>query len=374
MPNAMKQSTAQGAGMTPHTLVVGDFKENEREQISLAAGRSGVSVAFCPTLQRVLARMRGGRGLPLCVLVSADANVRQLVDGIRDDAELFAVPVLVALSRPSNEGYRNAYLSGADDVLVTADAGGLTRRLANLGLHRADVRPAATMGRAVVASSDEASRRRLGRTLRQVGFEVIYAADPGELAALAAQPDAPAFAVTTGTLPAGSGATHEPDRGNVSKIGRMPVLSIAAEELEAPLRAGDQVADLTGKLLFFADEQAKAQFKDRRASARKLYSTICSFREGGSLQPIYGVSHNVSEEGMYIRTLDPPRPESSIWIELVAPTNTTPIHLRGRVMWQRLPGSGKGVLPPGFGLKIDATQCPPADVQAFVEGYQGLAQ
>jgi hypothetical protein len=145
-------------------------------------------------------------------------------------------------------------------------------------------------------------------------------------------------------------------------------------QIEAPTRAGDQVVDLTGKLLFFADEQAKAQFKDRRASARKLYSTICSFREAGSLLPVYGVSHNASREGMYIRTLDPPRPKSSIWLELRAPGSGTPLHLRATAMWQRLPGAGSGVLPPGFGLRLDADRCPALDLQELIAGYEQLAE
>jgi CheY-like chemotaxis protein len=360
--------------MTADALVVGDFKQAEREQILMAATRNGTAVVFCQTAPGALKRMRGGQQLPLCVLVSAEMNVRQLIEGIRDDAGLFAVPVLVALSRPSNDGYRNAYLSGADDCVVTSDAGGLTRRLANLSVHRPDSRPEATLGRVVVASSDETSRRRLGRILRQVGFEVVYASDLDEVARMSGEANAPAFAVATEAPRPGVSAPTEAGRRNVVRLGQIAVLLLAKEELEAPLRASDEVADLTSKLLFFADEEAKAQFKDRRASARELHSTICAFREAGSLQPTYGVSHNISREGMYVRTLDPPRPQSLIWLELHAPKSGTPIHLRARAMWQRLPGSGKGVLPPGFGLQLDAAQCPPGDLQAFIAGYARLSE
>jgi hypothetical protein len=367
----MDGRTAQGIAMASNALVIGNFKDNEREQISLAADRGGATTVFSPSVPRALTRMRSGSEPPLCALVAGDLNVKQLVDGVRDEADLFGVPVLVVLERATGDGYRAAYLAGADDVLVASDTGGLTRRIANLGLHHTDVRPAATLGRALIASRHESARRRLGRTLRHVGFDVVYASDLTEIAAMTSRGEPPVFAITTEAIAPELLLQSGPR--NVGKVGEVPVMFLAPGDLEAPV-VGDQVADVTGRLLFFADEQAKAQFKDRRSSTRKLYATICAFREAGSLQPIYGVSHNISREGMYVRTLDPPRPASTIWLELHAPRTETSIHLRARTMWQRLPGSGKGVLPPGFGLLIEAGQCPPSDLQAFKDGYEAIPE
>jgi hypothetical protein len=89
---------------------------------------------------------------------------------------------------------------------------------------------------------------------------------------------------------------------------------------------------------------------------------------------VVGVTHNISREGLYIRTFDPIKPQSTVWIELCPPRSESAVHLRARVMWQRLPGSGQGVLPPGFGLQIDPGQCPPFDLRDFVGGYQTLAE
>jgi hypothetical protein len=308
------------------------------------------------------------------VLVAADLDVKQLTDAVRDDAKLFAVPLLVMLSRASSSAYRDAFLSGADDVLVASDEGGLTRRLANLLLHRPDVRPAATLGRTTIVSTDEPSRRRLGRTLRQVGFDVSYASSLDEVKALAGTPDAPAFVVTT-EQPAPELGVNVRSPRRATTLAGIPVMFVTPEDMAAALtRTGDQVVDLTGRLLFFADEQAKARFKDRRSSARKLCATICSFREAGALQAAYGLTHNISREGMYVRTIDPPRPDTVLWLELNVPGAETPVHLRGRVMWQRLPGAGTGVLPPGFGLKIEAAECPPKDLQAFLRGCDALPE
>lgn len=358
--------------MAANALVIGEFADRERDELAHAMQRASVTPVFCNSVQRGLQRMRPGQELPMCVVVDGELNVRQLVDGIRDGAESFALPVMVLLAQPTNAQYRDAYLAGADDVLTQLDWPGITRRLVNLASHRVDFRPAATLGRAMVASRNGASRRRLGRTLRQVGFDVAYASDLDEVAKIPAGEDSPAFVVSTEAANPALAIDRSGGSGKVGHMGKVPVLFLDDNDDET--QTGDQVADITGRLLFFADEQAKAKFKDRRASARMLYSTICWFREAGLQMPLVGVTHNVSREGLYIRTFDPIKPASMIWLELCPPRSETAVVLRARVMWQRLPGSGQGVLPPGFGLQIDAAQCPALDLRDFIAGYQTLAE
>jgi hypothetical protein len=43
-------------------------------------------------------------------------------------------------------------------------------------------------------------------------------------------------------------------------------------------------------------------------------------------------------------------------------------------MWQRLPGSGSGVLPPGFGLRLSPEDCPASDLREYIQGYEQLAE
>ncbi len=357
-----------------HTLVVGDFGEAARDEIQRGAARASTTVVFCPQVPKALQRLRTGNERPQCVLIAGDAGVKTIVDGMREEAALFAVPVLVLLPRPTSDGYRGAYMAGADDVMLTSDSGGLTRRLANMNLFPVGSRPAATHGEAVIVALREGSRRRLGRTLRQVGFEVTFAASVDEIAELARRGNKPKFAVVVGHPPPQQEGARRSGMRNVASVADIPALflSAAEAELEESLEADGQIADVTGKLLFFADEQAKAGFKDRRSSPRMLYSAICSFREAGALQSTFGVTHNLSREGMYVRTLDPPRASSTIWVELETPVTRVPIHVRAKAVWQHLPGSGKGLLPPGFGLRIEAEQCPPADLRALVEGYEVL--
>src|SRR5712671_2780460 len=104
-------ATDQIITVASNALVVGGFGDIERDQISTAAGRCGATVNFSPSVPRALQRMRAGEP-PTCVLVSGELDVRQLVDAIRDQAEMFAIPVLVALPRPSSDGYRAAFVAG----------------------------------------------------------------------------------------------------------------------------------------------------------------------------------------------------------------------------------------------------------------------
>ena len=92
---------------------------------------------------------------------------------MRDDVSLFALPVIVLAESASPEAWMHAYAQGADDVVLRRDAGAVTRRLLTVQRARGGERPEASLGRAVIASQDDASRRRIGRTLRSVGFDRI---------------------------------------------------------------------------------------------------------------------------------------------------------------------------------------------------------
>jgi len=247
--------------------------------------------------------------------------------------------------------------------VLRRDAGALTRRLLTVHRGRNEERPDAALGRAVIASKDDASRRRIGRTLRSVGFDIAYAGSVEE----ALQEDSrPAFVVTTESAPKQEGDVQ----GDVAYVHGAPVLFLGESAAFAPLQ--DRITDASARILVFADEQARARFKDRRVSERKRWAGMCSFREAGALEPGYGLSHNVSREGLYVRTLDPPRAGTSLWLELQAPGTETPVHLRATAVWQRLPGAKMGVVPPGFGLRLELERCPAQDLAAFMNAYDEL--
>jgi CheY-like chemotaxis protein len=337
-------------------LAVGEISEHEREPLQRAAARAEGTISFQPSIANALGRLRSAS----CVLIDSASEVAELVDHVRDDVALFTLPVIVLAESPTPEIWQRAYAQGADDVVLKRDAGAITRRLLNVTRTRSAERPEAKLGHAIVASNEDTSRRRVGRTLRNVGFDVAYAASVAEATQLG---EHPAFVVTTERAPAGTD-------GSVAYVNGVPVLFLG--EQAAFTHVEDRIADATARVLFFADEQALAGFKDRRVSQRKQCGVLCSFREAGSLEPSYGMTHNVSREGFYVRTLDPPKPTTALWLEVTAPGTSTPVHLRAQAIWQRLPGAKFGVVPPGFGLHIEAERCPPGDLAAFVAAYEAL--
>jgi hypothetical protein len=347
--------------------LVGTFHDRDLDGVHKAAATVGMAVHANASVGAAFGRLRAAAP-PACVLVGGGVELKRFVDAVRDEVQLFTLPVLACVAAPDAALFAAACLTGVDDVLVSGDVGGLSRRLSHLARPRSDQRPQANLGRVLVCTPDVVARRRIGRTLRQVGFEVEYASDLSGLRARGVA--APLFAVAAGV--ASSDVEHRrAGIGDVARIDAVPVLFLDLDDEQA--RNGDaQIVDATGRLLFFADERVKAEFKDRRGSNRKLYATVCSLREPGRNQVTFGVTYNISRDGMYIRTYDPPRPGTHLWLELDAPGSGVPLHLRCTAVWQRLPGAGRGVIPPGFGLSLDRLSCPSDDYREFLEGYTAL--
>jgi CheY-like chemotaxis protein len=341
-------------------IAIGELGEHERELLQRAASRAETTLSFQPSLGQALARLRQAS----CLFVTNDTATAEVIDHVRDDVSLFTLPVIVLAESASPQAWLHAYAQGADDVVLRRDSGAVTRRLLTVQRARGGERPEAALGRAVIASKDDASRRRVGRTLRSVGFDIAYAASVNE----ALEEDSrPVFVVTTDQAPPGEAGAKR----DVAYVNGVPVLYLGGAAAFAPELA--RIADASARILFFADEQAKAGFKDRRASERKLWANMCSFREAGALEPGYGITHNVSREGLYVRTLDPPRLGSLLWLELTTPGTDRPVHLRATPVWQRLQGARMGVVPPGFGLRLELDRCPAHDLEAFIDAYDKLA-
>jgi hypothetical protein len=112
---------------------------------------------------------------------------------------------------------------------------------------------------------------------------------------------------------------------------------------------------------------------ENRASPRLLYGTLVSFRRQGEMIPSFGLCSNVSAEGFYVRTLDPPEPGTPVWLELRPPGSRNVVHLRANAVWrQRYVRSGVALSLPGFGARLDVDRCPEADLTAYARGYANL--
>jgi hypothetical protein len=306
------------------------------------------------------------------VFVSHEGNLGAVVSRLRERASLLTVPVIAVVPHPSEAAYRLAFAAGADDAVVSGDRGGITRRLASLNAAKPPApRGVPNQGIALVASGDIGMRRTLGQTLRRAGFDVSYATEARELIELARTAPALALVVATEDFPPqGAAAAIGSARAAANKP-NLPALIVPADAEGRWDPSSDASLGAAGKLLCFAEEVLRRDATDLRVSARLPFPTLCAFRPAGVMHPTFGLSHNVSREGFFIRTLDAPKPGTPVWLELRAPESTHVVHLRGQSVWRREPGA-VGATPFGFGMRLVASECPSSDLAHYTTGYEAL--
>jgi hypothetical protein len=250
-----------------------------------------------------------------------------------------------------------------------------------------NARPATSQGVAVIAHPDAPSRQLYGRILRQAGFDTAFAGDSSEYLTLVSREPKPRMVVIA----------HDIDSNVVSLIAegraraQVPFLSHAIVGHGESMREVEtEVSDIEGidalsslappdNLLFVVNELMRHDYlrgkgDDQRASTRLLFGSLSAFRTAGELRSVYGFSYNLSREGLYVKTYDPPARDTELWLELRPPMELIGVHLRGRVMWSRKADpSVVAAAPPGFGLRIEAAACPPGDLARYEAAYEQLA-
>jgi hypothetical protein len=123
-------------------------------------------------------------------------------------------------------------------------------------------------------------------------------------------------------------------------------------------------------VLFAANELLLGDRTSGRTSARVAHGTAVSFRGAGREHDEQGFTYNVSEKGLYVRTLSAPEDEEA-WLELWPPRLDRRVRLVGRVAWRRPFGYNEmATVPPGFGVEIvDGAK---RDLALWADGYARL--
>lgn len=347
-----------------YVVAIGPFEHHELETLRDAAVSCDLNLRAFDKAAEAVAMLPALGEAPSGFFASRLRTITALSSYVRQSPELLNVPIVALIEHPTEGRFRDAFAAGADDALVGDDVGTLKQRLATLrGAPPARYAPRADArhGLAMIAMSDGPLRGWVGRTLRQAGFELAFAETASEV--LDGVSRRPTLIVTSRAATACTDALARFDR--VLSNRRVPTLTL---EDDAWLAAGQTKA----QLLFFADEAAaRAARLDARRSERLLFESICAFREAGALEPAYGLTHNVSRDGLYVRTLSPAPVGTALWIELRT-AHGAPVHLRGRVVWRREPGGASATAPSGFGFQIDREQTPSLDLRDWEAAYEAL--
>jgi hypothetical protein len=121
-------------------------------------------------------------------------------------------------------------------------------------------------------------------------------------------------------------------------------------------------------IVFMANELFSMPTKNKRSTPRILFGTTVRYRPEGMDEDELGFSYNVSQGGIFVRTLAPPQ-EQFIWLEVKPPGSPMRVRLLGEVVWRRNYGpNGHATVPPGFAIRIvDGAQ---RDIQRWREGCQ----
>lgn len=354
-------------------LVVGHRLSSRERGVRDAVERADDGAMFLPThatLNEVVALE-----VPRCVIVDSQAEVREINRTLRGNAACFGVPLIAVSDQISDRVLLELHALGADDVVAMHELGGITRRLAALASFDPQARTALFQGACLLAHPDPYRRQVFGRVLRQAGFDLSFAGSVTE-AVKVAQRSPPKVLVVSDALPP-NGGRHALSCLAQDWVGPMPAVLLTTGRQSGslsthswPVVPEEAPPD---DLLFVVNELLRPrELLESRASRRLLYATLCAFRGAGSMDASYGLTYNISREGIYVRTFDAP-PKGPLWLELRPAGSSQACHLRGEVMWTRTMATGaRGAAPAGFGVRLIPEVCPAVDITTYVERYDLL--
>lgn len=341
-------------------MVIGEFQQHTRSAMQAAAQRAGAQCIFVSEVPRALTLLRSLDTAPRCVLVSLKADISSLCESLRDSIEYYTIPLVGLVSYPSSESYQAANRQGADDSIPEYDMGGLTRRLANLVEGEAPHLPRTRVGRAIVAVSDEVRRRQVGRRLRSAGYEVDFISDESEFLDSTDSSDLPSVLVATPSfLPACEEIPSAKE--GLSQLPRVIVPRSDGDLVTPRQLSPPEVAE---RLMFLVDEATQKVGREARASRRIQHSAMSTFQNVRSFEHTYALTDNISRQGLYLRTLDPPPVGEDVRINLRNRYGEI-LQIRGMVAWRHAPNRVGGRTCPGFGLSIQESACPPSDLAKY---------
>jgi CheY-like chemotaxis protein len=376
-------------------FIIGNYQSGYRESIELAIWRASINdqteqVYFTPDVGvgRDLLTSHA-TGVVKCIFADVKApGLDRFVTWVRGQVALFPVPVFGLLERITDSGFEEAQAIGLDDALCYTDTDGITGRLAALSRFDLSVRPPVTQGAAIIAHPDQGQRRVFARILRQAGFDPRFAANSDELIQSATS-NPPHIIVAAFDLAQEDAVSSLRKVRELTAMAELPCVIVGAArqtegQLVKPLElnAVELMAEKTppDTLLFLTNELLRREALQgkpdaQRASPRVQYSALCAFRPSNDLVPVYGYTNNVSFEGVYIKTFNPPTASDDVRLEVRLAEQSTAVHLRGKLVWTRFPDSAKPApVPPGFGFRIDPATCPPGDVAQYQAMYQRLLE
>lgn len=355
------------------TLAVGRFRGSMSKVLAAGCQDANLDLVHVDSIGEALEW--GEENSPHSLLVDgSEVDIEKVCFGMRTNPRLALVPILTLTFNPTELVFAETFNSGGDDVVSCRVGAGLGARLRRLP-EVAEVRPPASSAKlALVVAGEPARRMVLARVLAGAGYAIQYAADVEEASQVAERGGPHLFVLDT---------EEDSVRDLVTTwapqdVDRLWILSTPPRKMRAHISWIQDVpnAAITDSfappenIVFLANELGRGHANDNRTSRRLLYGALIGFRCAGREEDDHGLTYNISEGGLYVRSLAPPV-EDRVWLELLPPRTDQRVRLEGRVCWRRGFGpSTEATVPPGFGVQIsDGAK---ADWEAWKRGYQAM--
>lgn len=339
---------------TARMLAYGQFAPAEQASLREAAGASAVRL-FTTASSEEAVQWLDAHEVAAVLLGEGDGQAG-LALGTRAQSRHRQLPILALARKPSDLEFAGAYSWGADDVVAPDRTWPLTTRLRALTNAQSSELPR-DRGTAIIAELDQSRRIATARALFNTGYDVRFAVTSEDARSFALEEGISLVVLCTELCPdpkalirealqAGSSAkfivSSEPRRHNELSQSLARTKQARVTDASAPPE----------NVVFLSNELAAGPMPNKRASPRILYGTTVRFRGEGRDEDEVGFSYNVSEGGLYVRTLAPPS-DDVVWLELTPPKHQKRIRVVAEVAWRRPFGPhGKATVPPGFGVRI----------------------
>ena len=346
----------------------GRLRDDERAAIVQAARDAPCAVECIEHADAALAWIERNR--PTGVFCGFD-TLEELTSKTRCQAEFSRLPMLGLVDSPGDLDYSVVFACGADDIASATPPRALMQRLRALPV---DPPPPLSSGRgmALVAEPEQARRTAVARVLRNAGFSVSFAVYEQDAHRLTKEAEYKLIVANEELLSDPLEYVAHASRGQSSIIVCAAPKHVKSqrEKLAGVPRVVVTDGFAAPENVLFAANELTMDRSSGRSSPRIVFGTKVAFRAAGHAIDDYGFSYNISERGIYVRTLVP-LAEDEVWLELCPPRMDRYVRLVGRVAWRRpFNYSENATVPPGFGVQIlDGAR---RDLELWEEGYREL--
>jgi DNA-binding response OmpR family regulator len=347
--------------MTRTIVAFGPFDPAD-QGVAAAAKSVAADLRYATTVAEMgLAQMQRR---PDALLLRLDTeHLDDFTTALHTHPKLEGVPVLAILPRLTQTAAIRASSLGADDFLGLDDVPTLLPGKLAAATREIAERPRPHQCRVLLGDASVMHGGVLSRLLVQAGFDVKHVTSGSEALTELGEPRGYGLVILDLGLP---GCDPRAFMSQVQeKLGDAAPPALAMIHPGVP--PGQALAASLGgfrhthdkrrppdELVFLAHEASITDHAKLRASPRLLCAVLVGFRrQAGRWE--YGLSHNLSLSGLYVRTIDPPPPKSLIDLEFTPPGTEAPIRAQGQVMWRKdFSARAVRASPTGMGLKLEA--------------------